>query len=268
MFVNISKNVEKWVLFSWLVNSLSRNTQVLSAHSSVAFLNILEERLLAEFEDVGYLSVTLLQLNRTPPLTLLLSLLFLSSQILLSSANLSSPTLHLKSPLQLTNKWPLLHTDSVEYTPSFNPIALKDSALSTHKPIEVRGPGGKATIVHAQYNTPISMYSQDAIMDAIAGQSQAKGHDRWGHTRKLTPPPVCYVIFPLIHLTSHHTDQVSLLVEKLKGWFTQSTTQHFSHLPLFASTSGVNIMSKAVMNMMVVKQRRWRSQLWLQSWML
>uniref|UniRef100_A0A3Q2P9D6 LIM domain binding 3b n=1 Tax=Fundulus heteroclitus TaxID=8078 RepID=A0A3Q2P9D6_FUNHE len=65
----------------------------------------------------------------------------------------------------------------VEYTPSFNPIALKDSALSTHKPIEVRGPGGKATIVHAQYNTPISMYSQDAIMDAIAGQSQAKGHD-------------------------------------------------------------------------------------------
>ncbi|KAJ0060445.1 hypothetical protein NL108_011539, partial [Boleophthalmus pectinirostris] len=63
------------------------------------------------------------------------------------------------------------------YTPSFNPIALKDSALSTHKPIEVRGPGGKATIVHAQYNTPISMYSQDAIMDAIAGQSQAKGHE-------------------------------------------------------------------------------------------
>uniref|UniRef100_A0A4W6EQE6 LIM domain binding 3b n=1 Tax=Lates calcarifer TaxID=8187 RepID=A0A4W6EQE6_LATCA len=67
---------------------------------------------------------------------------------------------------------------NVEYTPSFNPIALKDSALSTHKPIEVRGPGGKATIVHAQYNTPISMYSQDAIMDAIAG-----------HTTQLTPSP-------------------------------------------------------------------------------
>lgn len=67
----------------------------------------------------------------------------------------------------------------MEYTPSFNPIALKDSALSTHKPIEVKGPGGKATIVHAQYNTPISMYSQDAIMDAIAGQSQAKGHEGW-----------------------------------------------------------------------------------------
>uniref|UniRef100_A0A3B4BYM8 PDZ domain-containing protein n=1 Tax=Pygocentrus nattereri TaxID=42514 RepID=A0A3B4BYM8_PYGNA len=64
-----------------------------------------------------------------------------------------------------------------EYIPSFNPIALKDSALSTHKPIEVKGPGGKATIIHAQYNTPISMYSQDAIMDAIAGQAQARGSD-------------------------------------------------------------------------------------------
>ncbi|XP_066521951.1 LIM domain-binding protein 3b isoform X2 [Hoplias malabaricus] len=64
-----------------------------------------------------------------------------------------------------------------EYIPSFNPIALKDSALSSHKPIEVKGPGGKATIIHAQYNTPISMYSQDAIMDAIAGQAQARGSD-------------------------------------------------------------------------------------------
>uniref|UniRef100_A0A8C2DJP0 LIM domain-binding protein 3-like n=1 Tax=Cyprinus carpio TaxID=7962 RepID=A0A8C2DJP0_CYPCA len=64
-----------------------------------------------------------------------------------------------------------------EYVPSFNPIALKDSALSTHKPIEVKGPGGKATIIHAQYNTPISMYSQDAIMDAIAGQAQARGNE-------------------------------------------------------------------------------------------
>ncbi|KAL4612940.1 LIM domain-binding protein 3-like isoform X2 [Arapaima gigas] len=64
-----------------------------------------------------------------------------------------------------------------EYVPSFNPSVLKDSALSTHKPIEVKGPGGKATIIHAQYNTPISMYSQDAIMDAIAGQAQARGNE-------------------------------------------------------------------------------------------
>uniref|UniRef100_A0AAY4C021 LIM domain-binding protein 3 n=1 Tax=Denticeps clupeoides TaxID=299321 RepID=A0AAY4C021_9TELE len=64
-----------------------------------------------------------------------------------------------------------------EYISTFNPSLLKDSALSTHKPIEVKGPGGKATIIHAQYNTPISMYSQDAIMDAIAGQSQARGNE-------------------------------------------------------------------------------------------
>ncbi|XP_006915505.1 LIM domain-binding protein 3 isoform X1 [Pteropus alecto] len=64
-----------------------------------------------------------------------------------------------------------------DYQERFNPNALKDSALSTHKPIEVKGLGGKATIIHAQYNTPISMYSQDAIMDAIAGQAQAQGSD-------------------------------------------------------------------------------------------
>ncbi|XP_069466875.1 LIM domain-binding protein 3 isoform X5 [Ambystoma mexicanum] len=64
-----------------------------------------------------------------------------------------------------------------EYVERFNANVLKDSATSTHKPIEVKGPGGKATIIHAQYNTPISMYSQDAIMDAIAGQAQARGSD-------------------------------------------------------------------------------------------
>ncbi|KAK5854304.1 hypothetical protein PBY51_015386 [Eleginops maclovinus] len=47
----------------------------------------------------------------------------------------------------------------------------------TQRPIEVTAPGGKATIIHAQYNTPISMYSQDAIMDVIAGQTQGMGHD-------------------------------------------------------------------------------------------
>lgn len=97
--------------------------------------------------------------------------------------------------------------DSVEYTPSFNPIALKDSALSTHKPIEVKGPGGKATIIHAQYNTPISMYSQDAIMDAIAGQSQAKGHDRWGGTTKLWDSGLKKLPSPPLHVTSRHVYQ-------------------------------------------------------------
>ncbi|XP_072565878.1 LIM domain-binding protein 3-like isoform X6 [Paramormyrops kingsleyae] len=76
-----------------------------------------------------------------------------------------------------------------EYASSFNPSMLKDSTLSTHKPIEVKGPGGKATIIHAQYNTPISMYSQDAIMDAIAGQSQARGSDLSSSDIPVANPP-------------------------------------------------------------------------------
>ncbi|XP_058507178.1 LIM domain-binding protein 3-like isoform X4 [Solea solea] len=73
----------------------------------------------------------------------------------------------------------------------FNPAVLKDPALSSHKPIEVKGPGGKATIIHAQYNTPISMYSQDAIMDTIAGQTQVKSHEAGQHiqTPAMHQPP-------------------------------------------------------------------------------
>uniref|UniRef100_A0A8C2KUX2 LIM domain binding 3a n=1 Tax=Cyprinus carpio TaxID=7962 RepID=A0A8C2KUX2_CYPCA len=85
------------------------------------------------------------------------------------------------SPMPVIPHQKVCHTLLInEYLPSFNPIALKDTALSTNKPIEVKGPGGKATIIHAQYNTPISMYSQDAIMDAIAGQSQARGSELSG----------------------------------------------------------------------------------------
>ncbi|KAL1264430.1 hypothetical protein QQF64_004785 [Cirrhinus molitorella] len=89
-----------------------------------------------------------------------------------------------------------------EYVPSFNPIALKDSALSTHKPIEVKGPGGKATIIHAQYNTPISMYSQDAIMDAIAGQAQARGNEMSGDDAAGSPLASLPIKDPLVDSAS------------------------------------------------------------------
>ncbi|XP_051530729.1 LIM domain-binding protein 3-like isoform X2 [Myxocyprinus asiaticus] len=89
-----------------------------------------------------------------------------------------------------------------EYVPSFNPIALKDSALSTHKPIEVKGPGGKATIIHAQYNTPISMYSQDAIMDAIAGQAQARGNELSGDDSAGSPLASLPIKDPLVDSAS------------------------------------------------------------------
>ncbi|TRZ01704.1 hypothetical protein DNTS_003590 [Danionella cerebrum] len=93
----------------------------------------------------------------------------------------SAETLREMAVLQERAKNPGSSLTSGEYLPNFNPIALKDTALSTNKPIEVKGPGGKATIIHAQYNTPISMYSQDAIMDAIAGQSQARGSEMSGN---------------------------------------------------------------------------------------
>ena len=58
--------------------------------------------------------------------------------------------------------------------------------LKSASAAKAKNPGGKVliayfsqtgNIIHAQYNTPISMYSQDAIMDAIAGQAQAQGSD-------------------------------------------------------------------------------------------
>lgn len=86
--------------------------------------------------------------------------------------------LRMDSPMPVIPHQKIINTSSnSNYVERFNPNVLKDSVMSTHKPIEVKGPGGKATIIHAQYNTPISMYSQDAIMDAIAGQAHARGSD-------------------------------------------------------------------------------------------
>ncbi|XP_032868557.1 LIM domain-binding protein 3 isoform X6 [Amblyraja radiata] len=86
--------------------------------------------------------------------------------------------LRMDSPMPVIPHQKIINTSAnSNYVERFNPSLLKDSVMSTHKPIEVKGPGGKATIIHAQYNTPISMYSQDAIMDAIAGQAHARGSD-------------------------------------------------------------------------------------------
>ncbi|XP_031694200.1 LIM domain-binding protein 3-like isoform X4 [Anarrhichthys ocellatus] len=85
------------------------------------------------------------------------------------------------------------------FSPAAPNAGFNPAALPTQRPIEVKGPGGKATIIHAQYNTPISMYSQDAIMDVIAGQTQGKGHDggQYGqppamHQAPQAPPPQQY----------------------------------------------------------------------------
>ncbi|CAB1460227.1 unnamed protein product [Pleuronectes platessa] len=113
-------------------------------------------------------------------------------------------TFHLFPP-SITAR-PLHMSSSTHRSAGFNP-----ATLSTHNPIEVKGPGGKATIIHAQYNTPISLYSQDAIMDTIAGQTQNKGHDAGTIDRDekpftLTPPPPPPPPPPAAALSrSHHT---------------------------------------------------------------
>ncbi|XP_077093280.1 LIM domain-binding protein 3a isoform X6 [Siphateles boraxobius] len=111
------------------------------------------------------------------------------------------------------------------YMSSFNPIALKDSALSTNKPIEVKGPGGKATIIHAQYNTPISMYSQDAIMDAIAGQSQARGSEMSGNE---IDSPLSFSLQTSMGYTSQYQTSISSPYAQPPPMHQPSPMQHSS----------------------------------------
>ncbi|XP_061823737.1 LIM domain-binding protein 3-like isoform X4 [Nerophis lumbriciformis] len=107
-------------------------------------------------------------------------------------------------PPRMDISFPMIPHQQV-FTPAapnvgFNASGPKETSVSTtHKHIEVKGPGGKATIIHAQYNTPISMYSQDAIMDVIAGQTMTKGHDAGqfgqppaGPPSQQAPPPQQY----------------------------------------------------------------------------
>ncbi|XP_025060018.1 LIM domain-binding protein 3 isoform X21 [Alligator sinensis] len=129
-----------------------------------------------------------------------------------------------------------------EYVERFNPNVLKDSALSTHKPIEVKGPGGKATIIHAQYNTPISMYSQDAIMDAIAGQAQAQGGEFAGESPLATLP-----------VKDPHVDSASPVYqavlktqnkpeEELEDWSRRSANLQSKSFRILAQMTGTEYM--------------------------
>ncbi|KAG7324912.1 hypothetical protein KOW79_011228 [Hemibagrus wyckioides] len=132
-----------------------------------------------------------------------------------------------------------------EYVPSFNPIALKDSALSTHKPIEVKGPGGKATIIHAQYNTPISMYSQDAIMDAIAGQAQARGSNLSGEEAVESPLGSLLVKDPLVDSASPVYQAVIKSADKeneLSDWARRAANLQSKSFRILAHITGTEYL--------------------------
>ncbi|XP_015281141.1 PREDICTED: LIM domain-binding protein 3, partial [Gekko japonicus] len=131
---------------------------------------------------------------------------------------------------------------NTEYVERFNPNVLKDSALSTHKPIEVKGPGGKATIIHAQYNTPISMYSQDAIMDAIAGQAQAQGGELAGES-PLASLPVkdphvdsASPVYQAVLKTQHKSE------DELDDWSRRSSQLQSRSFRILAQMTGTEYM--------------------------
>uniref|UniRef100_A0A8C4Q4L1 LIM zinc-binding domain-containing protein n=1 Tax=Eptatretus burgeri TaxID=7764 RepID=A0A8C4Q4L1_EPTBU len=58
--------------------------------------------------------------------------------------------------------------------------------------------GPSATITHAQYNTPISLYSSDAILAAIAGQARALGADISGIQPKDVPVDTTSPVFQAV----------------------------------------------------------------------
>ncbi|KAM6443685.1 LIM domain-binding protein 3 isoform 8-T12 [Liasis olivaceus] len=125
---------------------------------------------------------------------------------------------------------------NTEYVERFNPNILKDSALSTHKPIEVKGPGGKATIIHAQYNTPISMYSQDAIMDAIAGQAQAQGGEFAGLPVKDPHIDSASPVYQAVLKTQSKSD------DELDDWSRRSSNLQSKSFRILAQMTGTEYM--------------------------
>ncbi|KPP68206.1 LIM domain binding 3-like [Scleropages formosus] len=161
--------------------TISRNSQTLCSQitpgSKAAQGNLYQGDIIMAIDGVSTEGLTHLEAqNKIKAATKSLSLTMQRSR---RPAPVPTATPRMDSPMPVIPHQKVIANTAAntEYIPSFNPNVLKDSALSTHKPIEVKGPGGKATIIHAQYNTPISMYSQDAIMDAIAGQAQARGNE-------------------------------------------------------------------------------------------
>uniref|UniRef100_UPI00358FBB41 LIM domain-binding protein 3 isoform X2 n=1 Tax=Myxine glutinosa TaxID=7769 RepID=UPI00358FBB41 len=123
-------------------------------------------------------------------------------------------------------------------TSNFNPGILKDTATATHKPIEVKGLGGKSTIVHAQYNTPISIYSQDAIMDAIAGQAHAVGSDTPGIQVKECAVDTTSKVYQAVV----KSDTKRQMGEDVNDWMQRSGTAQSRSFQILAHLTGTEYL--------------------------
>ncbi|CAK8696937.1 unnamed protein product [Clavelina lepadiformis] len=67
---------------------------------------------------------------------------------------------------------PIINTSST--VPAFDPSMLKRSAAAKPGTMVMKGPG-KSKVVHAQYNTPMGMYSNENIIDTVQAQAQSMG---------------------------------------------------------------------------------------------
>nr|XP_039272738.1 PDZ and LIM domain protein 3-like isoform X2 [Styela clava] len=59
-------------------------------------------------------------------------------------------------------------------SPVFDPNALKQAATIKQGLMVMQGPG-KSKVVHAQYNTPMGIYSNDNIIDTVQAQAKSVG---------------------------------------------------------------------------------------------
>jgi len=51
---------------------------------------------------------------------------------------------------------------------------VREGTVPPHLRVQMEGPG-KSTVVHAQYNTPMGMYSDDNILDSVQAQAHSMG---------------------------------------------------------------------------------------------
>uniref|UniRef100_H2ZI95 PDZ domain-containing protein n=2 Tax=Ciona savignyi TaxID=51511 RepID=H2ZI95_CIOSA len=84
--------------------------------------------------------------------------------------------------------------------PEFDPSVLKRSATSKQA-VVMKGPGS-SKVVHAQYNTPMGMYSNDNIMDTVQAQAQSKGVSLPGASTTATSLDPDSAVFREVHRQS------------------------------------------------------------------
>jgi len=68
------------------------------------------------------------------------------------------------------------NTDRTFGLPAFFAAAsmVREGTVPQHLRVQMEGPG-KSTVVHAQYNTPMGMYSDDNILDSVQAQAYSMG---------------------------------------------------------------------------------------------